>query len=194
MVDPSDDNPPHSPAHPAGSDHRPDFSAMSRQRGLLPGNSAPKLSPSTDEASGVIESREVFLGTISHELRAPMAALKLSAQLLLCELETPDAQDIEQARMLAGMIDRQADKLVKLVAYLLDVSRSGNGSLPLEFQEVDLAALVEEAAATARAGTGRHEIRVTAPPPILAMVDPARIEQVLANLLDNAISTALRAG
>jgi signal transduction histidine kinase len=140
-----------------------------------------------DETSDIIESREVFLAAISHELRAPMATLKLSAELLVDGLDTPDRQDIEQARILASVIDRQADKLVKLIAYLLDVSRSGVSSLPLELQDVDLGALVAEAAAGAQAGTSRHAIRVAAPSPVRAVVDPARIEQVLANLLDNAI-------
>ena len=124
-----------------------------------------------------------------------MAALKLSAQSLVRLLDTPDGQDSERSRLLASTIDRQADKLVKLIAYLLDVSRSGNGSLPLEFQTVDLTALVEEAVASAQAGTNRHEIRSAASPsPTLAVVDPARIEQVLANLLDNAIKYSPRGG
>lgn len=139
------------------------------------------------ESSDAIESREVFLGAISHELRAPMAALKLSAQVLVRKLEAPDEQAIERARALARTIDGQADKLVKLIAYLLDVSRSGNGALPLEFQQIDLAALVEESVASAQATTTRHEIRFLASSPILAVVDPARIEQILTNLLDNAI-------
>src|SRR4029434_1085425 len=79
------------------------------------------------------------------------------------------------------------DKLTKLIEYLLDVSRSGSGSVPVELPEVDLVALVETAVASAQEGTQRHQIRMVAPERALALVDPARIDQVLVNLLDNAI-------
>src|SRR5690349_4499554 len=63
------------------------------------------------ESAEVIESREVFLGAISHELRTPMATLKAAAQLLVRRLDAPDDRNIKSARKLAKAVDRQADKL-----------------------------------------------------------------------------------
>src|SRR5581483_6700372 len=123
----SNDGLSHAPDRSIDPEHRSDPSAVSSESDPVRGKSAPQPSPSPDETSEIIESREVFLGAISHELRAPMAALKLSAQSLVRLLDTPDGQDSERSRLLASTIDRQADKLVKLIAYLLDVSRSGNG-------------------------------------------------------------------
>jgi signal transduction histidine kinase len=147
--------------------------------------SARALEPT--EPSDVVETREAFLAAISHELRSPITALKTSAQLLVRQLDAPEEQTINRARVLADIIDRQADKLTKLIGYLLDVSRSGNASVPVELQEVDLVTLTEAAVASAQAETRRHEIRVVATSSVIALVDPARIDQVLVNLLDNAI-------
>jgi signal transduction histidine kinase len=152
-----------------------------------PSNPGSQRGVALSEAVDVIETREAFLAAISHELRSPITALKTSAQLLVLQLGAPEEQTIDRARVLADIIDRQADKLTKLIGYLLDVSRSGSASVPVELQEVDLVALTEAAVASAQAETDRHEIRVVAPSSVVALVDPARIDQVLVNLLDNAI-------
>ena len=85
------------------------------------------------------------------------------------------------------MIDSQAARLSALVDRLLDVSRLRSGKLALELAVCDLAALVRGAAERAQAGTTRHVVVVHAPERLEARVDALRIEQVVTNLLDNAI-------
>ena len=84
-------------------------------------------------------------------------------------------------------IDREAGKLARLVDQLLDVSRIQEGRLSLDRRPADLVDLVEDVAAVARWRTERHEIAVSRPSRLQAVVDALRLEQVLVNLLDNAM-------
>jgi signal transduction histidine kinase len=137
--------------------------------------------------SEVEENRDAFLAAISHELKTPLAGLRVSAQLLRRKFEADEELDLQSARRLIEIVNVQADKLTKLLSYLLDVSRSGPGSIPLERQETDLVALAGDLVCDTQARTTRHDIRVDGPTDLWAMVDAARIEQVLVNLLDNAV-------
>jgi signal transduction histidine kinase len=89
-------------------------------------------------------------------------------------------------RSLRSVTD-QADRLNRLIARLLDISRLQAGRLVLECQEIDLKESVDGAAASAQARASQHRITVRSPARLAASVDPVRFEQVIANLLDNAI-------
>jgi signal transduction histidine kinase len=84
------------------------------------------------------------------------------------------------------VIDRQSDKLTRLIAQLLDVSRLQSGTLALERRPTDLAGMVTGIVAAAQQTT-TIPLVVHAPGPALAAVDPLRVEQVVVNLVDNAI-------
>lgn len=84
-------------------------------------------------------------------------------------------------------IDVQSQKLARLVDHLLDVSRIEAGRLTLTRSVVDLMPLVRGVVETAQATTSRHTIAVYGPDEARALADPLRLEQVLTNLLDNAI-------
>jgi excisionase family DNA binding protein len=131
--------------------------------------------------------RDEFLAIAAHELRNPLAGLSLHAQLALRRF-TRDGHDgpqwVEQS--LQAITDH-ASKLARLVDQLLDVSRLEAGTLSIEQRPADLAALVTRVAATIQARSNHRAIRVTAPASLRAWVDPPRLEQVLTNLLDNAI-------
>jgi signal transduction histidine kinase len=78
-------------------------------------------------------------------------------------------------------------RLARLVDHFLDLSRISSGKMILSIERADLRALAEEVVASCQLTTTRHTIDLQAPPRLEAEVDPIRIEQVLTNLLDNAI-------
>src|SRR5688572_28926574 len=85
------------------------------------------------------------------------------------------------------IVNRQAAKLSRLVSQLLESSRLHSGQFFPHRSLVNVTSLVTTAVEQARVGTDRHEIVLSAPPQVPAHVDAMRIEQVVGNLLDNAI-------
>ncbi len=139
------------------------------------------------EAQEAIGLRDQFLSIASHELRTPVTAIKGYAELLLRRQERGRLTPERLADALRA-IDDTSDRLERLTQDLLDVSRSRMGQLLLRPQPLDLAALVRTVTSRYRDRLDqRHRLRVdlqTNPCPVVA--DPDRIEQVLANLLENA--------
>ena len=134
-----------------------------------------------------MQTQDAFLAMVAHELMSPITSLCLSTELLSSEFDFAAETDLQNVRWLIEKVGVQSVKLANLVTYLLDVLRSESGWVPLAGRETDLVELAEAVAADAQARTTRHQIRVSAPSPVWAVVDSARIEQVLLNLLDNAL-------
>ncbi len=128
--------------------------------------------------------RRSLVSAVSHDLRTPLATIKLSASNLI----DPDVSfSAEDSRELLGLIDLQADRLDRLVANLLDMTRIQAGALDLRRDFVPVGELVSEALATLGPSVGPSRIRWMAPtglPPV--DVDHVLICQVLANLIENA--------
>lgn len=131
--------------------------------------------------------REEFLTIAAHELKTPVAVLMAMAQLALRRLERQREVDLEQVGRALELIEQQSDKLGRLVGQLLDVSRIEAGQFAISPEPTDLARLVENAVALMQATTSKHRLVLDAVPTAPARVDPLRFEQVLTNLLDNAI-------
>jgi PAS domain S-box-containing protein len=128
--------------------------------------------------------KDEFLAQLGHELRNPLAPLRNGVSIL--RLRAGGDADKFQ---LADMMERQVANLVRLVDDLLDVSRITRGKIELRKEPVDLAALALGAAETARPTLAerRHQLEVDLPPGLVFVdADPARIEQVVSNLLGNA--------
>lgn len=130
--------------------------------------------------------RAALLSAVSHDFRTPLAAIKAAAGTLAAPDGDVDLDD-ETRRASAAQIEREADRLNRLVENLLDLSRIESGALKLDRQWYPLRELVEDAAARLAAPLARHAVRVDVPddlPPV--PLDYLLIEQVLTNLLENA--------
>jgi PAS domain S-box-containing protein len=135
--------------------------------------------------------KDALLSTASHELRTPVTTIKGLTQLLLRSLERGQIAPEELVRRLRT-IQREADRLALLGADLSDVARLRVGKLAAKRERHDLQAIVDECITRRRellTDDARHQIVVQRPPaPALPVsVERARLEQVLTNLLDNAV-------
>ena len=126
-----------------------------------------------------------FLSIVSHELRAPLTAIKGCARTLLRHEPSLPA---ETRRRLLRDIDDEAERLHRLVENLLELSRLGAGVVPLATEPTGLALLIRRVVAELIPRAGERRVRLHLPPTLPdARIDPVRIEQVLRNLLDNAV-------
>ncbi len=139
------------------------------------------------EAREAISIRDEFLSVAAHELKTPMTSLRGYAQLLGREFERGDAPNPDRARRAAVTIQVQADKLARLVAQLLDISRIQSGKLAIERKPTDLSHLMRDVIESARTQLKDHTLVARLPNELVLEIDPLRIEQVVTNLLDNAI-------
>jgi signal transduction histidine kinase len=128
-----------------------------------------------------------FLSIAAHELKTPVTSLRGYAQLTRRHLSSSEAPNVPRIAQALEAIDRQSTKLGSLVSQLLDVSRLESDHLTLAPAETDLVGLAEGVIKMARLNAPQHEIALSAPGPVIATVDALRMEQVVQNLIDNAI-------
>ena len=136
----------------------------------------------------VESARTQFLGLVSHELRAPLSAIKGSAVTLLDETRLDSAEMREFHRIIL----EQANQMRGLIADLLDAGRIDTGTLSVSPEPTSVANLVEQARTTFLGGDPSRRVAVDLAedlPPVMA--DRHRIVQVLNNLLDNAARHAV---
>ncbi len=128
--------------------------------------------------------KDVFLATIAHEMRNPLAPIRNALTILKTPVAGP-----ETVTYAIEVLDRQVQQMVRLVDDLLDVSRIARGKVHLHKEWVDVAAVVRQAVEASRPLVeARHQELTVALPSNLAPLsaDPARLAQVLTNLLNNA--------
>ena len=125
-----------------------------------------------------------FVSMVSHELRAPLAAIKGSAAAVLGGVRAvPRAEMVQFFRV----VDTHADRMQSLIADLLDAGRIEAGTLSVDPEPSDLAELVDRARGTFSIGGARHTVRIDLPTDLpRVMADRERVVQVLVNLLTNA--------
>jgi PAS domain S-box-containing protein len=142
------------------------------------------------EAVDAIRARDEFLSVTSHELRTPLSALQLQIQALLQPpRRLPQAVlSPEQIRVKLHVAYRQIERMTRLIAELMDVSRITAGRLRLELEEIDLAAVVRDVVGRLgeEASRAHSSVEISAVTPVIGMWDRIRVEQVVANLLTNA--------
>jgi PAS domain S-box-containing protein len=137
-----------------------------------------------DELADANRRKDEFLAMLGHELRNPLAPVLNGLRLL--ERQGRDDPAIQQT---VAMIDRQMGRIVRLVDDLLDVARITKGKIQLRRRREQLAVLVAQAVEGVRPHieSRQHGLSVSLPPAAIWLdADPTRIEQILANLLNNA--------
>jgi signal transduction histidine kinase/CheY-like chemotaxis protein len=135
--------------------------------------------------------KDEFLATLAHELRNPLAPIRMGLHILRLD------KSGEAAERTREMMDRQLAHMVRLIDDLLDLSRVTRGTVRLERELVDLAAVVGTAVEAGRPllDAAGHGLAVELPPgPVLLDADRTRLAQVFANLLNNAAKYTDRGG
>jgi PAS domain S-box-containing protein len=130
------------------------------------------------------DMKSAFFADVSHELKTPLSSIVGFTELLLDEDTPPD-----RLPEFTGAIQRNAERLLRVVEDLLMAEKLESGSIELEPQFADAAEILENAATTFRpqAATTQVDLHIAADGERLVWVDPSRIDQLLVNLLSNAI-------
>jgi len=140
--------------------------------------------------------KDEFVGIVAHELRTPLTALKGFADMLLVQTARQRGPALAEWQQEAlEEIELATTRLVKLTEELLDVTRLQAGRLLLQRIPTNVVPLVQRVATLLQQTTTRHRLEVrTTHPQLLADIDPGRIDQVLTNLIDNAIKYSPQGG
>ncbi len=146
---------------------------------------AARLQSQIDELEALSSMQRQFVADVSHELRTPLTTLRMAADVLdskRVDLPRDDARAIE-------LLQGQLDRFEVLLADLLEASRQDAGSVQLDYEEVDLPALVRRSVQELRplADEVGSEVVVTGVQSLLVDCDLHRVERILANLIANAL-------
>lgn len=138
------------------------------------------------EAEAAVRVRDEFISIAAHELRSPATAIRGSAQLGLRALSRGTLEDTRAAQLLTNVV-RGVDRLNVLIGDLLDVARLREGRFPIHPETVDATQLVKETVDRYELDATPSRITQRLPAePVWITVDPARVTQVLDNLVTNA--------
>ncbi|MGH2448887.1 MAG: ATP-binding protein [Chloroflexota bacterium] len=141
----------------------------------------------TELAEATVRARDEFISIAAHELKTPLTSLQLAVQTLLRHFgkgSPPDTPSVERS---LGTIGRQVGRLSRLVTQLLETVRIQADHLELDRTRTNVADLVQGVVEQMRPLTSEHDIVQHASADVYADIDPLRFEQVVTNLLDNAI-------
>jgi len=146
-------------------------------------------------AQDAVRLRDDFLSIASHELKTPLTALALQIESLRRVLDRDPARGDERVRDRVGRIEQYTGRLERLIDQLLDVSRITAGRMVIDREKTDLAALVREVADRFESELARSgcELRLGGDAHVDGRWDRSRIDQILTNLISNAIKYAPKA-
>jgi signal transduction histidine kinase len=134
------------------------------------------------------EYRRGLIANVSHELRTPITALRAVLENVVDGVAEPDTETMRMALS-------QTERLGELVTNLLDLSRLEGGVVPLQVTQFRVDEFLRETVGHVAVPPGGVDVVVTASPPdLVAIADPARLRQVVVNLVDNAIRHSPAAG
>jgi signal transduction histidine kinase len=128
-------------------------------------------------------SRNLFLGILGHDLRNPIGAASMAAQWM----QRSGTKDVKQAKVVSELVQTTA-RATRILNDLLDLTRSSFGTdIPIEKTKIDLASLCESIADELRSINESRRINVEQEGDSAGSWDPARLGQVLSNLMGNAV-------
>ena len=155
------------------------MAALSEERGRL-----------YREEQEAVRRRDDFLSIAAHELKTPLTSLQLHLQGLMSQVRQ-GMERLPPERLGAKLesANLQTQRLGKLVNELLDISRIAQGQMLGKLEDVDLVQVVRAVVERSRDGLGRAEcaLRLDLPPSLVGHWDPMRLDQVVTNLLTNAM-------
>jgi signal transduction histidine kinase len=147
-----------------------------------------ELRASRNELQHMLDLQRQLLTDISHELRTPLAAIMLHTEL------ARDSNDTHELRVIA----QEVENMKRLVQDIFDLVRLETGHLKLDWQPTDVDAVVERVVSTAVAAAGKRGVRLKknsgSHPGLVALADAQRLEQVLHNLVNNAVRHTMADG
>lgn len=138
-----------------------------------------------DDLAKTNERQSEFFATLAHELRNPLAPIRTGLELMA---QAGAANTINMAQLRA-MMERQVDQLAHLVGDLMDVARINSGKVELKLTQTSVAQAIAAAVETSlpQIEAGRHTLITGIPDnALLVNADPARLAQILGNILTNA--------
>ena len=138
-----------------------------------------------EEIQNADRRKNEFLATLSHELRNPLAPMRAALHMLRASTVDP-----LRAKALLETMDRQVGQMTRLVEDLLDISRITRGVIDLRREPIDVAAEVRDALESCEGPLefSRHELVLNLPSePLTVTADRARLQQILENLILNAV-------
>ena len=146
-----------------------------------------KLQEGQEQLKEAVHTRDDFLLIAAHELRTPMTPLKLNIQLIDKMLKAK--KPAESVLEIATIANRQVDRFAMLIERLLDISRIASGQLKLNLEEVDLSSMVSEIIQRFKEEftVSKCSYELSLQQPIIGQWDRLRLEQVIINLIDNAL-------
>ncbi|MFF7708764.1 ATP-binding protein [Pseudomonas sp. NPDC007930] len=150
-----------------------------------------RLQVAQAELEHAVRMRDDFMSIVSHEVRTPLNGLILETQLRKLHLAKGNAEafTLDKMQAMVGRDERQIQSLIRLIEDMLDVSRIRTGKLSIRPTTVDLGQLVGNAVErfTPQVQDAGAQIRYECSQPLVGEWDEFRIEQVVANLLTNAL-------
>jgi signal transduction histidine kinase len=133
-------------------------------------------------AEAANRAKDQFVAVLGHEFRNPLTAIVSAVHLL----DRSGSQD-EHARHAREVIARQARNITRLVEDLLEINRIANGKVRLDLQPIELTGTVRRCLETLNERTQGHRVSLEADEDIWVHADPVRLEQIVVNLIDNAV-------
>ena len=141
------------------------------------------------ELEEAIRVRDDFISVASHELKTPLTSLRLNLDVLLSAASGPGPLTTEKLHRRLEIVDRVADRLQQLIEELLNITRVTSGHMALTLAQVDLAEVIDDVIArlATQLTDARCPVNATLQRPVLGRWDRLRLDQIVTNLVSNAI-------